>query len=94
VGDDFRARRREHFIVAGLIGVMVGIEERHHLPFKCSSHLRSELRRTAVHEHKSVSDGQSDRVCFTKPEDGDFVCLSSEQRWKTQRCRCREHALQ
>ena len=65
--DDFRPRRREHFVVAGLIGVIVGVEERLHFSargqvLQRGHHLVAGLRSAAVHQHEPVTGGESQHI--------------------------------
>ena len=64
----FAPWRREHFVVAGLIEVIVRV--------KNCLHLRGAgdgLGRAAVHQHQTFTDGESHDICAAAIQNGDLV---------------------
>ena len=76
--DDFRARRREHFVVAGLIEVIVGVEERLDFGVRGQAlerrhHLVAGLRSAAVDQHEAVAGGEREYIAAASVDDGQLV---------------------
>src|SRR5262249_48303050 len=93
------ARCSEEFVIAGLIEMVMRIEERSDLRirskgFQRGKELVTALWRAAVDEDKAVSCQERHDVCSAVEHSELVGCLSTQQRRKTQGCRPRQRALQ
>jgi hypothetical protein len=74
VGADFRALLPEQRVAAGLVGVIVRVEQGVHTrAAEARAHTMGERRGSAIDEHDCVAGGQRDHIAWRAGDEGDPI---------------------